>query len=408
MKNYFLAISVTLCSLTFGQSEFKTFKNGLMYSPETMDQLTYIVDSLNLKYKVCDKSKKIYSKYQGLATEITLDTGNVKGAIKDIKNGISLTDFKQKYPLAKVDADILVVRFSYKNYKEEQVVEFSEIHPNGYGTEIQKKRNLNDYTHENKRGWVLNHHQKTSYWKESITAFYFEAALQKIELPEKYNHMIVYSDCLIDTTTTKLKEEMNDNTYGLPKNWRELSKEKQSAILDELRGTKVVGMCSMDSRPREHAKDIALVSAETAKWEVFLKAHLDIMNDRFERVTDGSYAYGRRLTYIKELEELNINIVDLLLGISLRMENPSENHYFGSINRLGRAIADTKYRAVFEQEMAAGVRNTELDLYNRILFFFLFDNYVYHIKEEAAKEKANKLLTEVTQTLPSSFVAMMK
>ena len=101
----------------------------------------------------------------------------------------------------------------------------------------------------------------------------------------------------------------------------------------------VVGGCSMDNSPRLHALNIARLSAETVNWETFLRAHLDIMNDRFERVSDGSYAQAGRQTYLRELEELDINVPDLLLGISLRIENASRNHYFGSLSRLGRALA---------------------------------------------------------------------
>jgi len=59
--------------------------------------------------------------------------------------------------------------------------------------------------------------------------------------------------------------------------------------LELKRGRIVVGTCSMDSSPRYHAKDIAVLSAETSNWEIFLRAHLDIMNDFFARGSDGSY-----------------------------------------------------------------------------------------------------------------------
>src|SRR5690606_2706951 len=126
------------------------------------------------------------------------------------------------------------------------------------------------------------------------------------------------------------------------------SAKRKGRLLQRMRHTKVVGSCSQDASPRIHAINIALVSAETTNWEVFLKAHLDIMNDKFDRMSDGNYAYAQRKTYIKELEELNINVIDLLLGISLRIENPANNHYYGNIGRLGRAISESKYKVEFE------------------------------------------------------------
>jgi len=76
----------------------------------------------------------------------------------------------------------------------------------------------------------------------------------------------------------------------------------------------------MDSSPRYHELSIAELAEETVNWEIFLRSHLDIMNDNFNRMSDGSYAWAGRKTYIKELEILYINVLDLVLGISIRIE----------------------------------------------------------------------------------------
>ena len=127
-----------------------------------------------------------------------------------------------------------------------------------------------------------------------------------------------------------------------------------------------------------HAVNIAQLAAETTNWEVFLKAHLDIMNDRFERMSDGNYAWGRRKTYLKELEELNINTLNLLIGISLRTENNATNHYYGSISRVGRAFSDSKNKEEIENEILSMIKDPELDNYNRIISYYLFLNYNSH------------------------------
>jgi len=162
----------------------------------------------------------------------------------------------------------------------------------------------------------------------------------------------------------------------------------------------VVGGCSMDNSPRVHALNIAKLSAETINWEIFLRSHLDIMNDKFERVSDGSYAWEQRKTYIKELEVLDINVLDLLLGISLRIENPSNNHYYGSIGRLGRALSETNKSAEIEAKMLEMISNNQLDDYNRVLIYYLFLNYNYNL-DDKHKQTANKekLMTTV-KTLP--------
>lgn len=182
----------------------------------------------------------------------------------------------------------------------------------------------------------------------------------------------------------------------------------KSAELELKRSRIVVGGCSMDNSPRIHAMNIAILSAETVNWEVFLRAHLDIMNDNFSRASDGSYAWGQRNTYIKELEELDINVTDLLLGISLRIENPSENHYYGSIRRVGRALSESKYRQDIEANMIAMIQDDRLDDFNRILIYYLYLNYNHHLKDETLKKNNIEKVKAAIETLPVHLANQLK
>ena len=365
-----------------------------------MGKLSSIVDSLHLKYKTCNFNTVFYSKSQAIGLIVKVGKGNIKEAKKDIENQISLDEFLKKYPKAIVERNVLIIKSKYKNYEKQDVVEFEEFNlKNDYGFSIiSEDVSLFDKDFSNK--WLLEYREKTSYSEESLSAFYFPTNFSSVSIPQKYSQMIGYSDCLIDTTTTKFKSNLKDGWVDLPKNWTLLSDKKKAKLLDEMRSTRVVGGCSQDSRPREHAINIALLSAETYKWEVFLKSHLDIMNDRFDRMSDGSYAWEERKTYIKELEELNINIPDLILGISFRIENPANNHYFGNIGRLGRALSETKNRNEIEQAMLSIVSDNNLDTYNRLLFYFLFRNYNHNIKDEIIKKENNVKLATAIKTLP--------
>jgi len=164
----------------------------------------------------------------------------------------------------------------------------------------------------------------------------------------------------------------------------------------------------MDDSPRVHAMKIAVLSAETIHWETFLRAHLDIMNDRFERVSDGSYAWAARQTYIQELEELDINVTDLLLGISLRLENPSQNHYYGSIGRLGRALSETRFAEEIETKILGLIKDNDLDDHNRILMYYLFLNYNHHIKDESRKKENIESLKAAVRELPEYLATKIK
>ena len=381
--------------------EFKVYPNGLIYSEKTMGKLSHIVDSLNLKFKSCNFNTVFYSKSQTFGYIVHVNKSNIKEAKRDMENLISIDNFLKKYPNSTVEHDVLIIKNKYKNYKNQAVVEIEEFDlkgDNGFSITLDKgSHNFNDFSNQ----WLLRYREKTQYADESLSAFYFPTNFQSVSIPQKYSQMIGYSDCIIDTTTTKFKNNLKSGWIDLPENWTSLSQKKKVQLLDEMRSIRVIGGCGLDSRPREHAVNIALLSADTYNWEVFLKAHLDIMNDRFERMSDGSYALERRNTYIKELEELNIHVADLILGISFRIENPSRNHYFGSIGRLGRAFSETKNRSEIEQSMLAIVSDKELDIYNRLLFYFLFLNYNENIRDEAIKKKNNDKLVAATKTLPN-------
>lgn len=405
MKQLLTFVTVLIFNFNvFGQeSEFKTYKNGLIYSEEAISKLGRVVDSLNLKFKTCDVNKKFYAKNQTIGYVVSLEAGNIKQAKQDLENKIPLDEFIRKYPQAEVGKNKLIIKQKYRNYEDKEIVEFEEFDlKSDYGLRIESE-DLKLYNKEFKNTWLFRYHKKTDYSEESIEAFYFPENFKSNEIPNKYAVMIGYSDCLIDTTATKFKDKLKDGWVELPKNWQNFSKKKKSKLLDQMRSTRVIGGCSQDSSPRDHAVNIALLSAETYNWSVFLKAHLDIMNDRFERVSDGSYAWGERNTYIKELETLDINVLDLILGISLRVENAATNHYYGNISRIGRALAETKNRNEIEEAILSAVSDKALDDYNRLLFYFLFRNYNHYIQEEELKKTNEEKLFLAMHTLPDYY-----
>lgn len=381
--------------------EFKVYPNGLIYSEQTMGKLSHIVDSLNLKYKNCHFNTIFYSKSQTIGHIVKVNKSSIEQATKDMESQIPLDDFLKKYPEASIERNALIIKSTYKNYENIDVVKFEERDlKNDYGFSITSE-DVSLYQKDFTNKWLMDYREKTSYSEESLTAFYFPTNFTSVPIPQKYAQMIGYSDCIVDTTTAKFKDDLKAGWVDLPENWASLSDKKKAKLLDEMRSTKVIGGCSLDSRPREHAIHIALLSAETYNWEVFLKAHLDIMNDRFDRMSDGSYAWEQRNTYIKELEELNINVTDLILGITFRIENPASNHYFGSIGRVGRALSESNNRNEIESNMLSLVSDNELDIYNRLLFYFLFRNYNLNLKDKGIQTANNVKLAAAIETFPN-------
>ena len=395
---FIILVSTAAC---FGQGEFQSYSNGLMYNESTMNQLSHIVDSLNLKFKVCELDKTYYSKYQARGHYIQLNKGDIKKAKKDLENNIPFKEFIKKYPDIELDKDLLILKYKGQAYWDNDAIEFSTVplsEHREYSIWIENDRKI--YNRKVQDTWIFDFQEKSEYSEESLEGFFFVTEFENPPLVETYARMIQYSDCMVDTSTLIFREETKRGYIRGSQNFMHLSLEGKQELLEKMRSTRVVGRCSQDDSPRIHARNIAILSAETVNWETFLRAHLDIMNDRFDRMSDGSYASAGRQTYIRELEELDINVADLLLGISLRIENPSQNHYFGSIGRIGRALAETKYTEKIETQMLSMIKDDDLDDYNRILIYYLFLNYNHNVADENKKNENLEKLKVAVQELP--------
>jgi len=486
MKKSVLGFALLFSLRTFAQNpEFAKSGNGLIYSDVTISQLRHIVDSLNIKFRICDLHKVYLAKAQARGNYISLDDGDIKAARRDIENHISYDEFVKKYPKAESSADLLVVRYIYKDYDDKDAIEFSNPELDGSdGYSILFEENINQYKRPLKGKWVFDYQKKSKDSDESLEGFYFTTEFEAMALPEKYARMVQYSDCMVDTSVEIFKEkakrtgvrylsskssnrsavneflkyihqktarpefteEYTEATYEkywqkfkiwdslryekidqLKENNKEFTDLLQAAIKEALddasasddefeqyvsrydspkialelkRSRIVVGGCSMDNSPRVHAMNIALLSAETVNWEIFLRSHLDIMNDNFARVSDGSWAWAGRKTYIKELEVLDINVIDLLLGISLRVENPGDHHYYGSIGRLGRALSESEEKENIEKKILEMISDSQLDDYNRVLMYYLFLNYNHYVENEDERKQNIEKLKLAVNTLP--------
>ena len=520
-----IILFVLFYNFGFSQSgEFTVYPNGLIYSEQSVNKLKQIVDSLNLKFKVCQFNKVFKAVAQTKTNFISFEKSKVMDAKKDMDNNISFDAFVKKYPKAKISNNKLTTKSKYfDNYSNKNIVSIRAIEFSARDRfAIDKDENeVNSFFQTSIKGkWLYEYREKTDYSAESIIAFYFLDNFSSKPIHPKYSKLIQYADCMVDTTSQVFHEQSIESGVryydSIPKKYAKLvtfvneklkkpafnydvldgridsdsavsmvnfrqkkvsKKEKlktaeddkrseiefekyykkleiwrsnrlsrldslrkndlsfmvmlidaheeskvnkssndefeeyvsryisKNAALELKRNRTVVGGCSMDNSPRIHAFNIALLSAETTKWEIFLRSHLNIMNDRFDRVSDGSYAQKGRETYIKELEVLDINVLDLILGISLRVENASINHYYGSINRIGRALAEGKFKSETSTMILDMIKDDELDDYNRVLMYFLFDNYNYSIQDKN-EQALNKIkFKEAVSKLPEYILS---
>jgi len=375
-------------------TEFNQNPNGLIYSEQDIKALRFVVDSLNLKFKTCDLNRNYLADFQVKAFLIRFEskTNNLKSIISAIKaNATPSALIKQnEFFLDKTDSNILVVATHMDEDGKQQYISGNAVA--GFDSEymLAGKKTIS------LKGWQFDYSPKDDYTDHfSLDCLYFPVVGESITIPAQYGRLIQYVDCMVDTSATVFLTGKLNDTEGDLNNWKADQAAYKKAELEKLRRTRVVGMCSQDQSPRIHALKIAKLAAETHSWDIFLRSHLDIMNDRFERMSDGSYAWGKRKTYIRELEALDINVIDMMLGLTLRAANNAGNHYNGTVWRIGKALSESKDRLLFEQKVTAMMKDETLDEFNRSLMFFLYNVYLDYLEDKnERKEKVNQMKNE--------------
>lgn len=106
----YCSLILLLClSIISSAQEFKVYENGLIYSPQTMQRLAVIVDSLNLKFKTCEPASVYYSKNQARGHHIRIDS-MAEDARKFIQTNPDFQSFVKKYPFTESTEDLLIVQ----------------------------------------------------------------------------------------------------------------------------------------------------------------------------------------------------------------------------------------------------------------------------------------------------------
>lgn len=402
MKRCILYLFASLIFTTVsGQfTEFIVDKEGLLYCDYTINKLTGIVDSINTSFSNSDHMNVHFSKPQTTGYAISMEKGAIAGAVEDLENNIPIEKFLKKYPSAKVQSNILIVRNKYLLDKSEEMVELLHFDVrNGNSYSFYPDNETQSMLRDRESNWVYVYQPRTKHLKGYLKALYIEQDFEITEIPHQYAEMISYALCMTDTTEAKNKDITREGWVALPDNWLSLSLDSMRVWLDSLRSLKVLGTCSLDDRPKQHAFNIALLSAETANWQVFIKAHLDIMNYRFER-RFGPTQLVNRNTYIKELEEIRIDVPDLLLGISFRTENPGYHHYFPSMGMVENVLYESQHRAEIEEKILSIIMDDDLDDYNRLVFYLIFRDYIKLIPDEKERKAHQEKLQYALTSLP--------
>ncbi len=457
MKKILVYLLAVLTTGILPAQEFKRYDNGLIYNENTMRALHHIVDSLHLRFKICEPSGHFRAKPQAKGYYIQMDSLTLQ-AEKDIRAGIAYDEFVKKYPFAAPAHPSLVVGYDVDTYQDIKTKADKKdlklyIYPG------EKERRIpfeNDLLETNWSGkWICRPPSKDKHLRyDKFWAIYLITGFETPAFPVPYGRAIQYAECMIDTTTTTytgqrsfrgyLGQKDKKNKLETPaqdaffKYYKNITPDNGSTVVDAeqretlksllresiaecvaqktenytlenlaglylgsadkltmMRLRQVVGSCSMDESPRLHAIEIAQRAAETASWEIFLRSHLDVMNDQFSRVTDGSYAWGQRGTYLHELEVLGIDVPELMIGICLKANHVAKHHYFGNISRVGRALAESAQLTDVESRLQNHIADPALDDYNRLIMFYVYQAIQYYKLEKTPTGNNSNLMERV-------------
>lgn len=415
--------------------------NGLMYAPADMQELKKMADSLNVQFRQCTGPFSYTAWHQAPALCIGFRTKEPLDAlIADLERNADLKTLKARYGhwmITEPSAALIV-----HNNRE-------LLAGNANGLDLANREG--DKLKLQRGGWVYRTsgtYSKEGRFN-IIKAWQLQEAFQAPDIPEAYGQLITYVDCLVDSKTTlmlkrntmfgnafenflKLKQYVirkrgvrvllmedypdselenyvcahynDDETIrrytdeillagmeGFSMHYLDQVAEDvvpKEKLLELRRSAQVTGFCSMDDSPRRHARKIAVLASQAHQWPVFIKAHLNIMNDYMDRRSDGSYAQAGRKTYLKELELLDIKTTDLLLGSAMRVSNAIPGHYFGDPDRYGRALSETKDTLAFEARLKAMLKDPLLDVLNKIVLFRLYVSYCYNVPSGPEKMRA--------------------
>jgi hypothetical protein len=234
--------------------------------------------------------------------------------------------------------------------------------------------------------------QRLQNW-DSLRIEYIRKSLSKTA---KFKKLL--DDAIEETISTKISDE------GIEFYIAEF-KSKQLALQLSLNRKDDMGFDNFSTQHCDHAKQILQLAAETANWRIFMDKHLRVLNDNFEpecsHVKKGEFMR----TYIKELEEIGVNVIDLLLGASLRVSNPYKNHPYLDSRAVSRALSELKDKDKdkVENTLLSMIEDQELDDFNRMIICLLFKNYNCLLKDSKRQEENQKKYFKALSTLPGTL-----
>lgn len=183
--------------------------------------------------------------------------------------------------------------------------------------------------------------------------------------------------------------------------YAEIYASKEDALYFK-RCRKVATIYPEDKTPYLHRIDIARLAAETLNWGVYIAAQTEILNEKlmFTKEYDAEIP---DITFVKELEAINVNVVDFLLGCALKTDDTET--YFGlGLFKLSRPFAEAFENEYAGNSMLAMIADNELDGATRVMMYKIYLGYWRLLRDPVLTEKNLRRLEEAMAFLPEYLI----
>ena len=159
--------------------------------------------------------------------------------------------------------------------------------------------------------------------------------------------------------------------------------------------------CCMDSSPFMHRRAIALLAAQTAEWNIFLRTHLDLFYDDYRKNPDGTYEFLGDRTMIPVMQEFGLDVKALLLGSVLNAGNRHKNAHSARTYNIGNVIARMPDHENLLQDIRSMIGDRHLDDFNRLRLLAVYWKCLFNCRSgESSKSIITKLRSAVALLPP--------
>lgn len=447
-------------SLTAQRRSVSTFKGDLYWSDATLQSLKKEVAKRHQVLREQDTKKSYLSLYQTFTHYIYLKVDDkttveqVAEARLDLQNQMHFETFMAKYPTATNSRDLLVTKKIRTKEGGQSLILVRETplrHEKGV---VICSNNQNFWQKQRvKECWLIDESDNDA---RQLRAFFFVDDFSAVNLPPQYSQQITYTSLMLDTAATiflprceisgihALKGRQGSAVAQLM-TW--IAEKKKTDVLqywaeepdfqnllkaattealhyggsneileyyvEEHISPKTALLLKRSRRllseqsNREHLLNIANLAAKTGDWGVFIRAQMSILFLRREASEDNK-AWQQRSTYVRELDAMGLQTLDLILGTALDFNQMPNNHIVIDTKKVPILLLESKEQDAWAEKLLELIADENLDWHNRVITYNIFREYVKALPKAQIRAAWLEKLRQATQYFPTSLAERLE